>query len=125
MARFCFSYLFMYETRVFHIPGGWWNVVVCSSGKWFLGSVGTGFTPHVIIISPGEVSYNNQRNSYSSILWESCFCPTFYYFPYKDFSSYVSDDSLYLMPQISFKLFSQLLINFLLWWVECNRWHCW
>jgi hypothetical protein len=27
-------------------------------GKWFLGSVGTGFTPHVIIIQPGEVSLN-------------------------------------------------------------------
>jgi len=29
---------------------------LASLGKWFLGSVGTGFTPHVIIIQPGEVS---------------------------------------------------------------------
>ncbi|TKW42368.1 hypothetical protein SEVIR_1G379600v4 [Setaria viridis] len=27
---------------------------LASLGKWFLGSVGTGFTPHVIIIQPGE-----------------------------------------------------------------------
>jgi hypothetical protein len=29
--------------------------ILSFSGKWFLGSVGTGFTPHVIIISAGEV----------------------------------------------------------------------
>jgi hypothetical protein len=34
--------------------------VVSSLGKWFLGSVVTYFTPLVIIIQPGEVSYNYQ-----------------------------------------------------------------
>jgi hypothetical protein len=32
------------------------EILLSCLGKWFLGSVGTGFTPHVIIIQPGEVS---------------------------------------------------------------------
>lgn len=35
-------------------PGSGKMQQLASLGKWFLGSVGTGFTPHVIIISPGE-----------------------------------------------------------------------
>ncbi|XP_048550607.1 AT-hook motif nuclear-localized protein 9-like [Triticum urartu] len=35
-------------------PGSGKMQQLASLGKWFLGSVGTGFTPHVIIISAGE-----------------------------------------------------------------------
>ncbi|AQK76327.1 AT-hook motif nuclear-localized protein 9 [Zea mays] len=35
-------------------PGSGKMQQLASLGKWFLGSVGTGFTPHVIIIQPGE-----------------------------------------------------------------------
>nr|BAJ88157.1 predicted protein [Hordeum vulgare subsp. vulgare] len=35
-------------------PGSGRMQQLASLGKWFLGSVGTGFTPHVIIISAGE-----------------------------------------------------------------------
>jgi hypothetical protein len=52
---FVFPFVYMHELVICASPLSD-EILLSCLGKWFLGSVGTGFTPHVIIIQPGEVS---------------------------------------------------------------------
>jgi hypothetical protein len=61
------SLFYIHESNFFVISNTWWSSILFSLGKWFLGSVGTGFTPHVILISPGEVSLDDWY-----LFWKCC-----------------------------------------------------